>query len=84
LLPSEEISHADRAAGKKGNTAMEALIELDRVAAELLLGKLKGRPTISARVGKEVGRAFGMSPTAGKDLFHAALIIGGVVWLAKK
>lgn len=63
---------------------MNTLIALDKDVAEGLFGWKSGRPTISRRVGGMIARATGMSAEAGTDLFHLALVIGAVVWVAPK
>lgn len=62
---------------------METFIAVDRNVAEAVFGTLPGRPTISRRVGGTIGRTLGISTEAATGLFHAALLVGGFVWLAR-
>ena len=58
---------------------MEPLIQLNKNVAETLFGSRAGRPTISARAGRHIGSALGITATAGKDLFHVGLAVASLV-----
>ncbi|MCA9494607.1 MAG: hypothetical protein KC621_31985 [Myxococcales bacterium] len=59
---------------------MDTLLHIDVVAAREFLGETKGR-TISAVVGDGLDHTLGLRRGVGKDLFHGALFVGGVVGL---
>jgi hypothetical protein len=63
---------------------LDPLTRFNKDVAEHLFGPSPGRPTVSGHVGKHVGRALGIGPKAGKNLFHGALGILGALALAKK
>lgn len=59
-----------------------ALLKLDKDLAEGLFGHRRGRPTISRRAGKQIGRALGVGTEAGTDIFHLVLLGVGLKWMA--
>lgn len=61
---------------------LHPLMKLDKDIAEGLFGHKKGRPTISARAGGPIGRALGIGPKKGTDVFHGALVIAGAAVVA--
>lgn len=63
---------------------MNPILELDRNAATLIFGQRADRPTVSRRIGEVISSATGVSPETGTNLFHGVLVVGALVWLAKK
>ena len=58
------------------------LLTMDRDIAELFGGRRRGRPTISRRFGGAIARSTGVSVSAGTDIFHGLLVLGGLALLA--
>ena len=54
---------------------LHPLLKLDKDVTEWAFGHKKGRPTISGRAGRPIGRALGIGPKAGTDVFHGALVV---------
>jgi len=62
---------------------LSSLTKLNKDVAEAVAGHAKGRPTISRRVGRRIGRTFGISGDTGTDLFHVALAGGALALIVK-
>lgn len=71
-------------ARQKANEIVKELIAVNRNVAEVLFGSQPGRPMISERAGRVIGKAIGCNPTLGKDLFHIALAVGAFVYFSKR
>ena len=62
---------------------LHPLIALNKDVAEAAFGHEKGLPTFSQRFGRPMGRALGIGPHKGVDLFHMLLFVGGAAALLK-
>jgi hypothetical protein len=60
-----------------------ALVKLNKDIAEGLFGHSRGRPTISRRAGRHIGRALGIGVDAGTDIFHVGLLVASLTMVAK-
>lgn len=56
----------------------EAFIRADVWANRHIMGDRHNR-TISENIGSKIGRALGTSKGTGTDIFHASLVVGGLV-----
>jgi hypothetical protein len=59
---------------------LDTLIDLDKIAARELLGERRGR-TVSRVFGSQIARNTGVDVQRGTDIFHAGLLIVGVLGL---
>ena len=61
---------------------LHPLLKLDKDLAERWFGHSPGRPTISLRAGRHIGRALGIEEQTGTHLFHIGLVAGafGGLW----
>lgn len=59
------------------------LLKLNKQIAEDVFGHQRGRPTLSRRAGRHIGRALGVHEETGTDLFHGGLVVTALALLAK-
>lgn len=67
----------------KARKRLHPLVKLDKDVAEVVLGPLPGRPTISRRAGRVIDRATGSGVRAGTDAFHLGLVVGAIALIVK-